>query len=211
MSFVLVSLSMSTMLNETSTASFSAFCRNACSTGASVVMKQSIVAMFGWIMPTPLQAAPIVQPPAFTAMCFFTVSVVMIATAKSRPPSGDSSIFSMPAAMRSIGSCVPMTPVEATTTSCGSMPSFSPAELRHLDGVVQALLAGRGVGAAGVGHDRLRLAVRQVLLRDEQRRSLQLVAGVRRGRRCTAPREYTSPTSSFVQSVRTPTWTRARA
>src|SRR5712692_9362588 len=52
----LVDVSPSTLrrLNETSTADRSAFCKALGATAASVVMKQSMVAMRGWIIPAHL-------------------------------------------------------------------------------------------------------------------------------------------------------------
>ena len=59
MSFVLVSLSTVTMLKVTSTISDNAFCKSFCSIEISVVIKQSIVAIFGCIIPEPFAIAPI--------------------------------------------------------------------------------------------------------------------------------------------------------
>src|SRR5438445_718789 len=57
-SLVLVAPSTETRLNDASAASRSACARNADSTAASVVMKASNVAMFGWIIPDPLHIPP---------------------------------------------------------------------------------------------------------------------------------------------------------
>ena len=69
----------------------SAFCSTAGSTWASVVMKSSMVAMLGWIMPEPLAMAPMRQvlPPTVnsTANSLAWVSVVMMAVAASWLPS----------------------------------------------------------------------------------------------------------------------------
>ena len=140
---------------------------------ASVVTKQSIVAMFGWIMPTPFTTPPIDQPPQRTAMCFGRVSVVMIARAKSIPPSGDASMFSIPLAMRSIGRNVPMTPVEATTTSCGSMPNFAPASCAILIASSMPRLPTEQFAQPAFATIACALPVREVLHRDDERAPLR--------------------------------------
>ena len=64
-----------------------------------------------------------------TAASFFTVSVVIIASAASVPPSFEM-LFARAAILFSIGSIgriCPITPVEATITSFSSMPSASAA------------------------------------------------------------------------------------
>ena len=100
---------------------------------ASVVMKQSIVAMFGWIMPEPLAMTPkrTFLPPSSisSAAVFGCVSVVMMAWLAALPPSAESLLMASltPTSSLSIGSGTPMTPVEATTTSCGVQPSASAA------------------------------------------------------------------------------------
>ena len=94
----------------------------------SVVTKQSMVAMLGWIMPLPLEMPPTftVLPPISTsaAASLGRVSVVMMAVAAAWEPWAlkDFTSSGMPAWMGSMGSTWPMTPVEATTTSWGSMP-----------------------------------------------------------------------------------------
>ena len=96
---------------------------------ASVVRKTSIVAMFGWIMPLPLAIAPMRHslPPSRkrSASSLRRVSVVMMPSAASPLPSGESAATSagMPAAIGAIGRGCPMTPVEATSTSCACSPS----------------------------------------------------------------------------------------
>ena len=95
----------------------------------SVVTKQSMVPMLGWIMPEPLAMAPMVTvlPPmtVVTAISFFSVSVVMMAwAASSEPPSFFSCPASTgtPASMAAMFRVWPMTPVEATTKSDGLRP-----------------------------------------------------------------------------------------
>ena len=95
----------------------------------SVVMKQSIVPMLGWIMPEPLAMAPMVTvfPPRVreAASSFFSVSVVIMAwAASSEPPSFFSCPASTgaPASMAAMFSVWPMTPVEATTKSVALRP-----------------------------------------------------------------------------------------
>jgi|GEM_PF-4555552 len=89
----------------------------------SEVMKQSIVAMLGWIMPEPLAMAPMVTaaPPTSnsTAISFFMVSVVRMASRASMEPAFESPATraSMPPSIGATSSWTPMTPVDATTTS----------------------------------------------------------------------------------------------
>ena len=95
---------------------------------ASVVTKLSMVHMLGWIMPEPLHMPPMVTrtPPSSscTAASLFFVSVVMMALEAAVPLSGPASrrgaMALIPASIRSMGSCFPITPVDATKTpSCG--------------------------------------------------------------------------------------------
>ena len=132
MSFVEVSPSMLTMLNVLCTSVESAFWSIPAEIAASVVRKTSIVARFGWIMPLPLAMPPRRQvlPPSVnsTATSFFTVSVVMMASAAAAPPSAASPAASagMPASIGAMSSGWPITPVEATITFSGAMPSAAP-------------------------------------------------------------------------------------
>ena len=116
------------------TASFSARRSIAGVIAASVVMNPSIVAMFGSIIPEPLTHPPtvILLPPIATvaAASFGLVSVVITAFATASDfsrerPSAFAAAFA-PAASLSTGSRRPITPVDATSTSNGSIPS-SPA------------------------------------------------------------------------------------
>ena len=92
---------------------------------ASVVTKDNMVHILGWIMPEPLHMPPMVTvwPPSSTctATSFFFVSVVMMAFAAwvplSRLPSSSGAIAWIPAFNRSMGSCIPITPVDATRTA----------------------------------------------------------------------------------------------
>ena len=89
----------------------------------SVVMKPSMVAMLGWIIPEPLAMAPMVTvfPPnsMLRASSFFIVSVVRMASRASIDPALESPATraSIPASIGVTSSCTPITPVEATTTS----------------------------------------------------------------------------------------------
>ena len=90
-------------------------------------MNTSMVARFGWIMPLPLAMPPIRQvfPPRVnsTAISFFTVSVVMMPSAASSLPSGFRAAVraGIPSAMGVMSRGCPMTPVDATATSEGSI------------------------------------------------------------------------------------------
>ena len=102
---------------------------------ASVVTKLNIVHIFGWIIPEPLHIPPIVTIVPFmsicTATCLFFVSVVIMALDASVPfsrlsPRRGAIVFT-PAAILSIGSCIPITPVEATNTPFSATPKTSAA------------------------------------------------------------------------------------
>ena len=100
----------------------------------SVVMKPSMVAMLGSIMPEPLHIPPTVTVlppmPTVTAASLGRVSVVITALSAARPAAGERSSAAaarfIPARSLSTGRRWPITPVDATRTSDGSMPS-SPA------------------------------------------------------------------------------------
>ena len=97
----------------------------------SVVAKQSMVPMLGWIIPEPFTMAPMRTgtPPISTSVAcsFRTVSVVMMASAALAEPSGEWLSFSTapgsPSSMASIFSRCPMIPVEHTSTSSLERPS----------------------------------------------------------------------------------------
>ena len=127
-SLVLMSPSMVIRLKLSSTASSTARWRQSRERFASVVMKQSIVAMLGEIMP-----APFTQPPIRTrcspiskeiATSFSCVSLVMIALAKSLPlfNARPSTSCGMCGVIRAIGIGRPITPVEQTPTSVRFRP-----------------------------------------------------------------------------------------
>ena len=94
-----------------------AFCSTSWERAASVVMKSSMVAMLGWIMP------PMVNS---TAACLGWVSVVMMAVAAARLPAGVLSSLEAasgtPAWKGSMLMAWPMTPVEAGSTSASATP-----------------------------------------------------------------------------------------
>ena len=138
----------------------------------SVVTKHSMVAMLGWIMPLPLEMPPslTVLPPVSTsaAASLGMVSVVMMAVAAALEPSALNDLTSsgMPAAMGSMGSTWPMTPVEATTTSWGSMPQGLGGQIAH--GLCLFLAVGvAGVGVAGVADHRPGVSVGDVFPRHQ--------------------------------------------
>ena len=131
MSLVLMSPSTVMRLNDCSTASERACCRSFFSTAASVVRKQSMVAMFGSIMPAPLAMPPIrtFLPPRLisTAISLGKVSLVMIAFAAFRLPSRCNAFapVAIAASIFSIGIGTPIRPVEQTST----LRSLSPSAL----------------------------------------------------------------------------------
>ena len=135
-SLVEVSESTVTLLKVWRTAERSAAYAASGVSGASVESTQSMVAMLGWIMPEPFT-----KPPTCTvtellsawgagpakAASLGWVSVVMTAQAASWAASGvaasASTMAGTPFTYGSKGSCTPMTPVEATSTSCSSQLS----------------------------------------------------------------------------------------
>ena len=129
MSFVDVSPSTLIMLKLSCTSAERAFCSIPALMAQSPVMKTSMVAMFGWIMPLPLATPPRWHslPPSvkLTAHCFIFVSVVMMASATAAllPAAREETRGPMPASKGAMVISTPMTPVEATITSCGAMPS----------------------------------------------------------------------------------------
>ena len=124
--------SESTRSNVSDVAVRSAAAAVSASTTASVVITQSIVARPGASIPAPLAMPPMVHFPRSPSMCMCavlgTVSVVMIATAASGPPSGESAstATSTPASSVSMGSRSPIRPVEQTTTSPAEISSAAP-------------------------------------------------------------------------------------
>ena len=128
MSFVEVSPSTMTMLKVPGTSSVSAFASIAGLIAQSEVMKPSIVAILGQIMPLPLAMQPMRHstPPAvkLRAISFGCVSVVIIASAAGAlSPERAFMSSGMPRSKGSMLIAWPMTPVEATMTSSGAMPS----------------------------------------------------------------------------------------
>ena len=134
-SFVEVSPSTEIILKVSTTSSFTAFVSSSLEITASVVTKASMVHILGWIMPEPLHIPPrvTVLPPISicTAASLFFVSVVMIAldalVPASRSPCFPSVSFLIPLTILSMGSCMPMTPVDATSTAFSEMESASAA------------------------------------------------------------------------------------
>ena len=126
-----VSPSTEIMLKVSTTSSFTAFIRSSLEITASVVTKASMVHILGWIMPEPLHMPPMVTftPPTSnsTATCLLRVSVVIIASAACVPAASVASFsfasFATPSSILSIGSCIPITPVDATSTDSSGIPS----------------------------------------------------------------------------------------
>ena len=116
-------------LKLSSTASRNARASSGWGTSASVVMKPSIVAIIGSIIPEPLAIPPIrtVRPPIWisAAASLGNGSVVMMARAAADPWSLASPRNAAGSAARilSIGSATPITPVDATRTSATEHPT----------------------------------------------------------------------------------------
>ena len=123
-----VSLSTVTLLKVSSAIFDTSDWRVCCSTDASVNINASIVAISGAIIPEPFAnpAMLIVDPPISTEVPapFEKVSVVMIARAAPSIPSDrkPSRKDSTTAAIRSLGSGTPITPVEAVNTCRSDIP-----------------------------------------------------------------------------------------
>ena len=157
-SFVDMSPSTVIVLKVSSVAAESAACSVTGAMAASVVTKQSIVAICGWIIPEPLAMATrrTVLPPSSSSRkaSFVRRSVVRMASAAPATSSpSDASSAGTAAAIVSTGSRTPMAPVEDVRTS-----SARDAERRG-DGARDGALvggarrAGERVGVAAVGDD----------------------------------------------------------
>ncbi len=85
--------------------------------------------MFGWIIPPPFAWAESVTPSTSSVTRFGQRSVVMIASAKTAPPSAERCLAacSIPGSTALIGIGTPITPVSATATCAVSRPSASAA------------------------------------------------------------------------------------
>jgi len=132
MSLVDVSPSTVTLLNDRFTARRRLASSSSREIETSVVRKQSMVAMFGCIIPEPFTMPPIRAPPSIsTEISFLRVSVVMIASnAAAWPASSPRRLFAsalMLFSMAAMGKGTPITPVEATITVLGLMANSSAA------------------------------------------------------------------------------------
>src|SRR3990170_6303405 len=127
-SFVLVSPSTVIILNDLSADSFSAIFKSLGEIAISVVIKDSIVASLGYIIPEPFAIPPILidsLPYLYsTAATFETISVVIIASAASIPPVLLNFLTraGIPFLIFSIGRESPITPVDATRIFSGDIP-----------------------------------------------------------------------------------------
>ena len=138
-SFVDVSRSTEIILKVSGITDFKALFNNSLEIFKSVVMNPNIVAIFGWIIPDPLQQAPMVTvfPPTSisTARCFGLVSVVIIEVATSIPAWWSSfncfKASPIPFSIGSVGSCFPITPVEQIRTFSLSTSKASPTILAN--------------------------------------------------------------------------------
>ena len=131
-SFVLMSPSIVMRLKEFATERFNSARRADWGMAASVVTTQSMVAMFGSIIPAPLAIPPTRNEPfevfTSTAYSLAKVSLVMIAAAEAALPFLEGFSAAIPLAMRSIGMGTPIRPVEQTRTSfCLSPKRFAAA------------------------------------------------------------------------------------
>jgi hypothetical protein len=157
-----VSPSIVTALNVSSTPLLSRACRAAGAIGASVKMKDSIVAMSGAIMPAPL-AMPLMVTLALPSLTvavatFGKVSVVMIALA--RPDNRRARLLGEPAEH-----AVELGRVQRLADHAGrgqenlalAAPDRFGSDLRSQRGGAAAGLAGEGVGIAGIDDQRAAL------------------------------------------------------
>ncbi len=99
---------------------------------ASVCTKQSIVAKPGWIIPAPFACAETVTPSSRSVQLLRQRSVVQIASAKESPPSAATAPAAActPESTDSRSRGTPITPVSATATRAGGMPSAAAAPSR---------------------------------------------------------------------------------
>ena len=129
LSLVDVSPSTVAQLNETSAMSRASAASSGAARGASVAMNDSIVAMFGWIIPAPLaMPVTVTGTPSTTTRRdapLGTVSVVMIAEAAANQWSARAVACAAGSAAtrRSTGSGSMITPVENGSTSCIVQPT----------------------------------------------------------------------------------------
>ena len=135
-SLVDMSPSTVTRLMVRFTQSASMACHASPEMSASQQMKESMVAMFGEIMPAPLHMPSSRTSPPFSskdaAASLCTVSVVMIALAVSLgvPVASDSASAGMAASHLAMSNCAPMTPVDAGSSSSAGTPSALAARFR---------------------------------------------------------------------------------
>ena len=91
----------------------------------SLVINESIVAIFGWIIPDPFATpATVTSVPSWskdTAISFVLLSVVKIDLANPGPSFLESSILGIYFLIRAIGSSTPMIPVDATAIESRSI------------------------------------------------------------------------------------------
>ena len=138
LSLVDVSPSTVAQLNETSAISRAIAVRMSAGIGASVARNESIVAMFGWIIPEPFAIPVTVIGTPSTIVRrdapLGTVSVVMIDRAASNQPSlrAAACATGSAATIFSNGSGSMITPVENGRTSSGAQRSNSPTAA-HVD------------------------------------------------------------------------------
>jgi hypothetical protein len=122
MSFVEVSPSTLTWLYEVKTEARKAFCNISGEMAQSVARNESIVAMFGLIIPEPFAMPPsVIFFPSISncaAQLFGNVSVVIIASAAGiLSRESDFTSLGIPATITSTGNGNPITPVEFTIMS----------------------------------------------------------------------------------------------
>ena len=113
-SLVLMSPSTEMRLNDSATEARNAVCSARWSTAASVMMKHSMVAMFGSIMPAPLHITErITGLPSILSLTvpnLGPLSVVMMPLTASMPFCAErfSASFAMPGKIICIGNCAPI-------------------------------------------------------------------------------------------------------
>ena len=198
MSFVLVSPSTLSWFHVRAAAGRRSSWRSGGSTLASVRRTASIVAIRGWIIPTPL-AMPVTRvertaSPSRSGRVRVVVaalvreSVVRSASAAAASPASvaasDGASALIPGPTRSSGSRVPMIPVESRSVRSTVDPERRREHRRDLGLVRVARGTGRRVGAAARRDDRLGPAAarREMGLRQAHRRGRERVRGEDGGR-----------------------------
>jgi hypothetical protein len=174
---VLVSVSTDSALNEPFTAVRKSRSSVAASNAASVKMYDSIVAMFGSIMPEPLATQVIVAEPTEIDSALGCVSVVMIPSAPTMgSPCNSVDIPTTPASIFSIGSWHTDHAGRTHQHFARRRAKFGGRRSGHASCVLDAARAGGDVAHLAVGDDATQSASPNRLATENDRRARKVVA-----------------------------------